>query len=111
MTQKKAWECVQEWYQKASGQQQKQCHVGMEDQTTEREREKLYAKVAPPGNNIPYNVPPTNVDDDKPQDTEIRPVVEAAKGGKAKGINLLQAEHIKLWLWRMECEEQYEDGG
>ena len=27
---KKAWKCVQGWYHKSSGQQQKQCHEAME---------------------------------------------------------------------------------
>jgi len=36
-------------------------------------------------------------------------VVVAAKDGKAKGIDLVQAENIKIWLWKMECEEDYEE--
>ena len=48
---KKAWNCVQGWYRKSSGQQQKQCHKVTEKQTLEREA--LYAKVSPPGDCIP----------------------------------------------------------
>ena len=48
---KKAWECVQGWYRKSLGQQQKQCHKAMEKQTLERKA--LYAKVPPPGDRIP----------------------------------------------------------
>ena len=62
------------------------------------EREALYAKVPPPGERIPYNVPTTNIDNEEPQDEEVRPVVVASKNGKSKGINLVQAENIKIWL-------------
>ena len=53
--------------------------------------------------------PTTDINDDEPQDEEIRPVVVAAKRGKAKGIDLVQANNIKTWLWKMECEEDYEE--
>ena len=104
---KKAWKCVQGWYRKLLGQQQKQCHEAMEKQTLKREV--LYVKVPPPGGRIPCNTPTTNIDDDEPQDEEICPVVVAAKNGKAKGIDLVQAENIKIWLWKMECKEEYEE--
>jgi len=103
---KKAWKCVQGWYRKLTGQQQKQCHEAMEKQTIEREA--LYAKVPPPGDRIPCNVPTTNIDDEAPKDEEIRPVVVAAKNGKAKGIDMVQTENIKTWMWKMMVEEGYE---
>ena len=63
---KKAWKCVQGWYRKSLRQQQKQCHEAMEKQTLEREA--LYAKVPPPGDRIPCNIPTTDIDDNEPQD-------------------------------------------
>ena len=93
---KKAWKCVQGWYRKLLGQQQKQCHQAMEKQTLEREA--LYAKVPHPGNHIPCNVPTTDINDKEPQDKEIHPMVVAVKNRKAKGIDLVQAKNIKIWL-------------
>ena len=104
---KKVWECVQGWYRKLSGQQQKQYHEAMEKQTLEREA--LYAKVPPPGDRIPCNTSTTIIKYNEPQDDEIRLVVVAAKRGKAKGIDKVQAKHIKTWLWRMKCEEDYKE--
>ena len=69
----------------------------------------MYAKVSPPGDCIPCNTSTTSIDDDEPQDEEIRPVVVAAKNGMAKGIDLVQAKNIKIWLWKMECKEEYEE--
>ena len=84
---KKAWECVQGWYLKSLGQQQKQYHQAMEKQTLEREA--LYTKVPPSGDRIPCNTPTTDIDNNEPQDGEICPVVVVAKNGKARGIDLL----------------------
>ena len=61
---KKVWKCVQGWYWKLPGQQQKQCHKAMEKQTLEREA--LYAKVPPPGDCIPCNVPTTDINNKEP---------------------------------------------
>ena len=82
------------------GQQQIQCHEAMEKQTLEREA--VYVKVPPPGNRIPRNTHTTNIDDNEPQDDEIRPVVMASKRGKAPGVHKVQAKKIKTWLWKME---------
>ena len=36
-------------------------------------------------------------------------MVLAAKRGKAKGVDKVQAEHTRTWLWRMGCKEDYEE--
>ena len=79
----------------------------MEKQTLDREA--LYAKVPPPGDHIQCNTLTTDIDNEEPQDEEIRPVVVVAKNGKAKGIDLVQAKNIKIWLWKVECKEEYEE--
>ena len=34
-------------------------------------------------------------------------MVVAVENGKVKGIDLVQAENIKTWLWKMVQEEEY----
>ena len=65
-------------------------------------------KVPPPGDRIPCTMPTTDIKDEEPKDEEIRPVVVAANDGKSKGIDMVQAENIKIWLWKMTVEEEYE---
>ena len=65
--------------------------------------------MPPPDNRIPCNTPITKVDNNEPEDEEISPVVVAAERGKTKGINKVQGDHIKAWLWRMECKEEYKE--
>ena len=103
----KAWKCVQGWYRKLSGQQQKQYHEVMMKQTLEREA--LCANVQPPGDCIPRTAPPSDIDNEDPQDEEIRPVVVVDKNGKAKGVDLVQAKNIKIWPGKMTLEEDYEE--
>ena len=64
------------------------------------EREKLYAKVEPPGAPIPINVEPLNINDTTPMEAEIRAVVKGLKNGRAGGVSGIQAKHIKQWLRR-----------
>ena len=67
----------------------------------------------PPGESIPINVEPFEVDDAVPTDSEIRGVVKGMKNGRAGGSGGITAEHIKLWLGGMveEEEEGKEDTG
>jgi hypothetical protein len=76
----------------------------MDKQTAEREE--LYRKVSPPGDPIPINVEPFDLDDSIPEDAAIREVVAGLKNGRAGGSGGVRAEHIKSWLRDMIEEEE-----
>ena len=77
----------------------------MADQT--RERVELYRVVPSPGETIPVNVEPTDINDDTPQDEELREVVRGMRmrNGRAGGASRMQAEYLKEWLRDMMTEE------
>jgi hypothetical protein len=101
---REAWRSVQGWYKEAGAQQAKKCHTSMENQTVEREE--LYARVPPPGDPIPCNVPKTPINDAMPSDSEIRGVVKALWNGRAGNTRGMKAEHLKQWLRMAESEEK-----
>merc|ERR1712194_757062 len=101
---REAWRSVQGWYKEAGAQQAKKCHDSMEKQTVEREE--LYARVPPPGDPIPCNVPKTHINDVMPSDSEIRGVVKALRNGRAGNTRGMKAEHLKQWLGMAESEEK-----
>ena len=89
---KEAWHFLQGWYRDAEDRPPKPCHNTMDAQTIERE--KLYAKVEPPGEPIPINVEPFAINDATPTEAEIRAVVKGLKNGRAGGVSGIKAEHI-----------------
>ena len=106
---KEAWRSLRGWYRAAGNVPQKRCHAAMEQQT--KEREALYAAVDPPGEPIPCNVEPTDVEDDAPSDALLREVVGALKNDRAKGAAGMRAEDLKSWLAGVEAEEEQEEEG
>ena len=101
---KEAWRALKGWYAQASDRLPKPCYDSMVKQTAERV--KLYEKVPPPGDPIPINVDPFDLDDSVPDDVAIREVVRGMKNGRAGGSGGITAEHIKLWLAGMVEEEK-----
>ena len=71
----------------------KRCHGAMEQQTGERE--KIYARVASPGDPIPFNVEATPVDDMPPEGQEIRAAVKLMSNGRTGGSGGMKTEHLK----------------
>ncbi len=65
----------------------------------------MYARVPPPGEQLPINVTPFEVPGGVPSDSEIREVVRELQNGRATGATGLQAEHIKVWLQDVVQEE------
>lgn len=101
------WDIAKKWYRAATDRGPKPCFESMAKQTAERVE--LYGKVPPPGDPIPINVEPYDVEDGKPTEAEIREVVkEALKRGRAGGASLIRAEDIKSWLRGMIDEEDPE---
>ena len=76
----------------------------MEKQTLERE--KLYERVAPPGDPIPCNVPATPVNGRPPEDHEIRAAAQKMSNRRTGGSGGMKAEHIKEWLQGAIREEK-----
>ena len=58
----------------------------------------MYRKVPPPGNPIPINVEPFDVEDDCLEDVEIRAAVKQLRSGRTGGASKMKAEDIKEWL-------------
>ena len=73
----------------------------------------LYQKVSPPGDPIPINVEPFDIEDLVPADAGLREVVAGLRNGRAGGSRGIKAEHIKVWLRgiREEEEEGRENAG
>ena len=44
-----------------------------------KDREELYQKVSPPGDPIPINLEPFDINDETPEDIEIRAVIKGMK--------------------------------
>ena len=75
--------CLKGWYTAASDKLPNPCHISMDKQTAEREE--LYWKVSPPGDPIPINVEPFDLDDSIPEDAAIREVVAGLINGRVGG--------------------------
>ena len=64
----------------------------MDHQT--KERQELDEKVLPPGDMLPINVEPFGIDDEAPEDVEIRDMVKGPCNGRAGGADTSQAHGI-----------------
>jgi hypothetical protein len=67
---KEASQTLRGWYRQSEDKGPKPCYDTLEKQT--REREKLDARVPPPGDPIPSNVVRPPMDDSHPADQELR---------------------------------------
>ncbi len=67
--------------------------------------EALYKAAPTEGDNIAINVESYNIRDESSGDRELRESVRALSNGRATGTLHMKAEHIKAWLWVIECEE------
>ena len=103
-----AWECLKRWYAASGERTHKSCNKAMVMQTSEQVD--LYRKVPPPGDPIPTNVEPKEVEDMCPGDVELRDVVRGLRNGRAGGTTGIRAETIKGWLWGIGKEEKEEEG-
>ena len=88
------WRCLKGWYTTEFDRAPKLCYDSMKNQT--KERVDLYQNVAPPGDPIPINVEPFDIEDSVPEDAELREVVTYFRNGRAGGSGGIKAEHIKV---------------
>ncbi len=97
------------WYWAASDTQAKPCRQTMKRQTSEWVD--LYARRDLPGNPLPINVTPAEINNDLPSDGELRGVVGELTDGRVAGASGMRAEHVKKWLHDMQREEGPEGQG
>jgi hypothetical protein len=101
---KEAWHCLKGWYSTVEDRAPKVSHNTLVHQTEERIA--LYARVPSAGEMLPIIVQPFDINDNVPNDLEIREVVWKLLNGQAAGATGLQAKHIKVWLWYVVQEEK-----
>jgi hypothetical protein len=97
------------WYRAASETQAKPCRQTMDRQTGEWVD--LYTWRQSPGEPLPINIDPVDIDDDIPSNGELRVAVGKLTNGRAAGASGMRAEHIKAWLSDMRWEEDPNDQG
>ena len=59
------------------------------------DRETVCQRVPPPGESIPINVDPFELDDSVPQEPDIRVVAKGLRNGRASDVSGMTAEPIK----------------
>ena len=74
-----AWACLKGCYAAVGDRPPKPCNDTMITQTSKRVE--LYRKVPPPGDPIPINVEPKDVEDACPGDVELRDIVRGLRNG------------------------------
>jgi hypothetical protein len=97
------------WYWATSKMQAKPCHQTLERQTSERVD--LYAQRDLPGNPLPINITPVEINDDAPSDGELQQVASKLTNGQAAGASGMRAKHVKEWLHDVRWEEDLEGQG
>jgi hypothetical protein len=89
--------------------QAKPCYQTLEHQTSEWVD--LYAWRDLPGNPLPINITPVEINDDAPSDGELWQVVGELTNGQAAGASGMRAKHVKEWLHNVRWEEDPEGQG
>ena len=69
------------------------------------ERVELYARRDPPGEPLPINIDPIQLNDEAPSDGEIREAAGGLTNGCAAGASGMRAEDVKAWLHGIKLEE------
>ena len=64
-----------------------------------------------PGDPLPINVAPTEINDDVLSDGELRGVVGKLTNGRAAGASGMRAEHVKKWLHDVQRKEDLDGQG
>jgi hypothetical protein len=70
----------------------------------------LYARRDPPGEPLPTNIVPIQLNDAAPSNREIREAAGGLTNGRAAGASGMRAEDVKAWLHGIKLEEDPEVG-
>ena len=93
---KEAWRRMKGWYRAAANRGLPPARDTLERITAERVE--LYSQVPSPGDNIPVNVKPAEIDDSVPTEDEIAEEVTKLRRNRSGGASRIRAEHLKGWL-------------
>jgi hypothetical protein len=96
------------WYRAASETTTRPCPQTMARQTAKRVD--LYARRDPPGEPLPTNIIPIQLNDPAPSDGEIREAAGGLTNGRAAGASGMRAVDVKAWLHGIKLEEDPEVG-
>jgi hypothetical protein len=99
----RAFAALKGWYKTITGKPSKPTIV--ESDATTKEYEELYRAETPAGDEIPINVTPRGVRDDKPDQNEIWQALKRMKLGRATGATGISVEDVRRWR-----EEAMEEG-
>ena len=91
-----AWYRIQGWYNAAVERALPPAQVTPKQITAERVA--LYSRVPPPGDSIPVDIEPFEVEDGVPDEGEIEWAVKRLRNNRAWGALRMRAEHLKGWL-------------
>jgi hypothetical protein len=97
------------WYRAALETQAKPCRQTMDHQTAERVG--LYTRRQLPGEPLPINIDPVDINNATPSNGELRVAVGELTKCRAAGASGLRAEHVKAWLSDMRREKDPKDQG
>ena len=89
---REAWGVARAWHKEVDPAASPPCYRELEKQTVERE--KLYAKRAPPGKRIPKNIERPLTPDHPPEDEELRQAAKGANNGKLGGASKMRSEDL-----------------
>ena len=97
------------WYQLAASKTTtRPCPQTMVRQTAKRAD--LYAWRDPPGEPLPTNIVPIQLNDDAPSNGEIREAAGRLTNGRAAEASGMRAEDVKAWLHGIKLEEDLRVG-
>ena len=97
------------WYRAAAKRGPPPARATLERITAEQME--LYRRVPPPGENIPVNVDPTNIDDSVPTEDEVEEVVKKLRRNRSGGPSGIRVENIKGGLAAARRGEMAEEQG
>jgi hypothetical protein len=97
------------WYRATSKMQAKPCYQTLERQTSKRVD--LYARRDLPGDPLPINVTPVEINNDAPSDGKLWQVVGKLTNSRAAGASGMHTKHVKEWLCDVRKEEDPEGQG
>ncbi len=98
------------WYPAASEMQTKLCYHTMECQTSERVN--LYTRRALPGDPLPINYGPIEINNDASSDKVIQLATSKLSNGRAAaGASGMRTKHVKDWLLGVRREEDAKGQG
>ena len=101
-----AWYRIQGWYKAAVDRAPPPARATLKRITAERVA--LYSRFPPPGDSIPVEIEPFEVEDGVPDEGEIEWAVKRLSNNRAGGPSRMQAEDLKGWLAAARRGEQRE---